>query len=87
MISKFTKAIKDIFQKIHSNRLVEVFVLCLGMMIFCGGEVQGQCNNTLFYTSSTNTPNPWTVPAGVTSISIEAWGGGGGGAGSFDFWK
>ena len=29
----------------------------------------------------TNPTNPWTVPAGVTSIKVEVWGGGGGGGG------
>jgi gliding motility-associated-like protein len=29
----------------------------------------------------TNPTNPWTVPAGVTSIKVEIWGGGGGGGG------
>jgi trimeric autotransporter adhesin len=29
----------------------------------------------------TNPASPWTVPAGVTSIKVEVWGGGGGGGG------
>lgn len=42
----------------------------------------------LVYNTSINTPNNggscclWTVPAGVTWISFEVWGGGGGGAGA-----
>ncbi len=36
----------------------------------------GQTTSVTITTSST-----WTVPAGITSITIEAWGGGGGGAG------
>ena len=40
-----------------------------------------------FLTAQTATLNagslgPWTVPAGVTSINIQAWGGGGAGGGS-----
>ena len=38
------------------------------------GEVFGQCTVTLPYSSGTNT---FTVPAGITSITVEAWGGGG----------
>ena len=30
----------------------------------------------------TNPTSPWTVPAGVTSVKVECWGGGGGGGGS-----
>ena len=29
----------------------------------------------------TNPTSPWTVPAGVTSIKVEVWGGGGAGGG------
>ncbi|MEI6074996.1 MAG: autotransporter-associated beta strand repeat-containing protein [Verrucomicrobiota bacterium] len=31
--------------------------------------------------SVTNPPSPWTCPAGVTSVTVEMWGGGGGGGG------
>ncbi len=31
--------------------------------------------------SVTNPPSPWTCPVGVTSITVELWGGGGGGGG------
>lgn len=31
----------------------------------------------------TNPASPWTVPAGVTSIKVEVWGGGGGGGGTY----
>ena len=33
---------------------------------------------------NTEGPTPWTVPAGVTSIIVKAWGGGGGGGGAGD---
>ena len=29
----------------------------------------------------TNPASPWSVPAGITSIKVEVWGGGGGGGG------
>jgi len=32
-----------------------------------------------------NPTSPWTVPAGVTSIKVEVWGGGGAGGGSYSF--
>nr|WP_319998367.1 HYR domain-containing protein [uncultured Draconibacterium sp.] len=38
----------------------------------------GQTTRTLTFTS----PGKWTVPAGVTEITVEAWGGGGAGGGS-----
>ncbi len=61
------------------------FLLIFGLLFLGGlGEVWGQCTNTITFNSTGN--DTWTVPAGVTSITIEAWGGGGGGAGSFDYW-
>ena len=33
--------------------------------------------------SASNTQGTWTVPAGVTSIIVEVWGGGGGGSGRY----
>jgi hypothetical protein len=32
-------------------------------------------------TLTTNSTSPWTVPAGVTSVTVQMWGGGGGGGG------
>jgi hypothetical protein len=55
--------------------LVWVVLLCLPEKAF------GQCPTTDTYTSGTGT---FTVPAGTTSITIEAWGGGGAGGGSTD---
>jgi hypothetical protein len=37
------------------------------------------CNNTASTAGANNCPEIWTVPAGVTSILVECWGGGGGG--------
>jgi hypothetical protein len=42
----------------------------------------GQTSVDFAYSGSASTfATTWTVPAGVTSITVEAWGGGGGGAG------
>lgn len=46
-------------------------------LIFFGGNAFGQCLTTETFTSGTGT---FTVPAGVTSITIQAWGGGGRGS-------
>jgi hypothetical protein len=41
------------------------------------------CNNTATTTvGNFNCTQPWTVPAGVTTILVECWGGGGGGGGA-----
>jgi hypothetical protein len=37
------------------------------------------CNATAFTQGTNNCTQTWTVPAGVTSILVECWGGGGGG--------
>lgn len=38
------------------------------------------CTNTALTPNTSNCPYTWTVPAGVTSIYLEAWSGGGGGS-------
>ncbi|WP_394363989.1 beta strand repeat-containing protein, partial [Algoriphagus ratkowskyi] len=53
--------------------LVYALSLCY-LLVGMNGEVYGQCPTTDTYTSGSNT---FTVPAGVTSITVEAWGGGG----------
>jgi hypothetical protein len=55
-------------KKLFSQRIV--MLLCLMLVSFWGW---GQTNQTFLSTST------WTAPAGVTSISVECWGGGGGG--------
>jgi hypothetical protein len=49
---------------------------CYSIIFFGIGEVNGQCAVTVpaFTTPGSNT---WTVPAGVTSITVEVWGAGG----------
>ena len=38
------------------------------------------CNNTALSLGTNNCTYSWTVPAGVTKINVECWGGGGGGS-------
>ncbi|ERM83492.1 hypothetical protein P872_00220 [Rhodonellum psychrophilum GCM71 = DSM 17998] len=58
-----------------------VGVLVLGGMFFLGtGEVKGQCDVSQDFTN-TSSLGTFTVPSGVTSITLEVWGAGGGGAG------
>jgi len=47
-------------------------MLSLGLMIFYGGEVKGQCVQI-----ENNGSNTFIVPAEVSSITVEAWGAGG----------
>jgi fibronectin-binding autotransporter adhesin len=49
----------------------------LAFGILSGGEVFGQTSSQTFNTNGT-----FTVPAGVTNITVECWGGGGGGGNS-----
>jgi hypothetical protein len=56
------------------RNLIYRFILVL--VIMTGFILQG-----IAQTVVTNPGNPWTVPAGVTSIKVEVWGGGGGGGG------
>jgi len=57
-----------------------VVALSLGLVMTPGGQVGAA---TLDFTTP-GTFN-WTVPAGVTQITVEAWGGGGAGGGSDDY--
>ncbi|MFV5684428.1 LamG-like jellyroll fold domain-containing protein [Flavobacterium sp. GB2R13] len=50
------------------------FTICLLFITFCGNSQTSQT----FTTVGTNT---FTVPPGITSVQVEAWGGGGGGGG------
>ena len=54
--------------KWHLISLVLLLVMMLGFIR------QGFAQTVI-----TNPTSPWTVPAGVTSVKVEAWGGGGGG--------
>lgn len=59
-----------------SNKL-QFRIVCMGILIllFIKGELSAQTTQT--FTSS----GTFTVPAGVTSVQVEAWGGGGAGGG------
>lgn len=60
----------------------DLLALLLGVLIFGGaGEVRGQCVSTTTPFVSSGT---FTVPAGVTSITVQLWGAGGAGGGSTD---
>ena len=50
----------------------------LFILLFNSGLAVAQTPTTTVFTSSTT----WTCPAGVTSVTVECWGGGGGGGGS-----
>ncbi len=56
----------------HSFRL-----LALLATLALGFAAQAQTSVTL----TTSSTSPWTVPAGVTSLKVQMWGGGGGGGG------
>ncbi len=47
--------------------------LFAAFVLFCGNEVWGQTTSQTFNANGT-----FIVPPGVTSITVEAWGGGGG---------
>ena len=51
-------------------------LILLGIALFFANNSIGQT------VVLTNPASPWTVPAGVTSIKVEVWGGGGGGGGT-----
>ncbi len=64
----------------HTSRISAGLSLILGFWIFLGtGEVMGQCQITVPSFTSTGSQQ-WTVPAGVTSITVDVWGAGGGGS-------
>src|SRR6202044_2587241 len=55
---------------------------CVALILFAVApfsKVLGQTDSATFAATGTFT---WTPPAGVTSITIQAWGGGGGGGGT-----
>ena len=72
----FPHAWNSFFQKSkkHAGSLLVVL-----FMLFGFSDVFGQ---SPFVDNNTATPNTFTVPAGVTSITIHLWGGGGAGGGS-----
>ena len=66
---------KNIVNSNKSSNLSSGFALCLILLLGLFVSVQAQTSKT-FATSGT-----FTVPDGVTSIKVEAWGAGGGGGG------
>ena len=59
-------------------KTITLFVGFFLLFLFNQQVSFGQTTRTLTFTSS----GTWTVPAGVTEITVEAWGGGGAGGGS-----
>ncbi len=59
-------------------KTITLFVGFFLLFLFNQQVSFGQTTRTLTFTS----PGTWTVPAGVTEITVEAWGGGGAGGGS-----
>ena len=59
-------------------KTITLFVGFFLLFLFNQQVSFGQTTRTLTFTS----PGKWTVPAGVTEITVEAWGGGGAGGGS-----
>ncbi len=60
-----------------------VFVLCFLFSILSIAKIFGQ--SPLIFNNPANNglpANTWTVPAGVSSVKVEVWGGGGGGGGA-----
>src|SRR4051812_11321429 len=65
-----TKKLKKSF--VNSLRATALLLLLSGV----GEEASAQVTQTFTATGS------WTVPAGVTSVTVKCWGGGGGGGGT-----
>ncbi|MBT1697483.1 T9SS type A sorting domain-containing protein [Fulvivirgaceae bacterium PWU4] len=63
---------------IVSRSFVYLFAACLGLLT--SFSAVGQTTQTV--TITTPGANSWTVPAGVSRITVEVWGGGGGGGNS-----
>ena len=64
-----------IYTKLQYKKITSLFCVVIILLIGWNGTAQ-----TTVPFSATGTTN-WTVPAGVTSITIECWGGGGAGGG------
>jgi autotransporter-associated beta strand protein len=56
-------------------------VLAAAFLALSAGLAQAA---TISISVTNNTSGSWTCPAGVTSVTVEMWGGGGGGGGSID---
>ncbi|MDP4285212.1 MAG: T9SS type A sorting domain-containing protein [Bacteroidota bacterium] len=66
---------RDFYLVLRKSINFSVFILALFLSLF-------QCKTTFAQTVVVNPGSPWTVPAGVTSVKVEVWGGGGGGGGA-----
>ncbi|MFN3999119.1 glycine-rich domain-containing protein [Algoriphagus sp.] len=70
----------QLFSILHLFRKGVVGFWFFGGVIFLGvGEVKGQCAINVPAFTSTGS-HSWTVPSGVTSITVDVWGAGGGGS-------
>lgn len=63
------------------TKIIQLFTLSVACILFAFLPVQ----KTNAQTVVQNPTSPWTVPAGVTQIKVELWGGGGGGGGCSTF--
>jgi hypothetical protein len=62
---------------VNQNKIMKKFLTIL--FIFCCLHIFSQTTTTL--TTAGSGVGSWTVPCGVTSVTVQCWGGGGGGGG------
>ena len=65
-------AIKKLFLKKISN--IQILIICL--CLFNLNKINAQQQTFLSTSSSSPTTYTWICPQGVTSVSVQAWGGG-----------
>jgi hypothetical protein len=65
--------------QLNDGRAFAATAVAGGYIYTIGGSEEGGLVSTVYDTSGTET---YTVPSGVTSVNIKAWGGGGGGGGA-----
>ena len=62
---------------VNQNKIMKKFLTII--FIFCCLYTFSQTTTTL--TTAGSGVGSWTVPCGVTSVTVQCWGGGGGGGG------
>jgi len=76
MIYKFQHLKNELLPFLKNFKINKTYLFLFTLLIVFSNSVLAQTTDT--YTTSGN----WTVPAGVTSVTVEIWGAGGGGGGS-----